>query len=87
MNEDATLAYLFQCDGGDLFAVTIDEAGGNLPKQTGFGGRHLLLAFPLGVQEPMPRAIDPEPVLRGIHTAGYYIWREGAVRNPPGTSQ
>jgi hypothetical protein len=31
--------------------------------------------------------MDPEPVLRGIKSVGYFVWREGPVRNPRGTSQ
>jgi hypothetical protein len=87
MNDNATVAYLFRCDDSDLFAITTDEAGRNLPNQIGFGGWHLEMEFPLGVQEPMPKALNPEPVLRGLRNVGYYIWREGEVRNPSGTSQ
>jgi hypothetical protein len=85
MNDDATVAYLFRCDDSDLFAITTDEAGRNLPKQIGFGGWHFEMEFPLGVQEPMPKAL--KPVLRGLRYVGYYIWREGEARNPSGTSQ
>ena len=28
-----------------------------------------------GLQEPVPAAISPEPILRGIRAKGYYIWR------------
>ena len=87
MNEDSTIAYLFQSDDSDLFAVTIDEVGLNLPREIGLGSWQLQMAFPLGVREPMPRALNPEPVLRGIRNVGYYIWQEGKVRNPSGTSQ
>jgi len=33
--------------------------------------------FRLGVREPMPASIEPEPVIRGIAADGYYVWRRG----------
>jgi hypothetical protein len=38
--------------------------------------------FLLGVQEPVPAAISPEPVLRGIRAKGYYMWRSGYTNQP-----
>ena len=43
--------------------------------------------FQLGVQHPVPAAIAPEPILRGIAAQGYYIWRGGYEGQPKGTSQ
>jgi hypothetical protein len=83
---DATKVHLFRCGGDLLFAVSIDETGANLPTRTCAEGWHYVEPFVLGVREAMPRAIDPEPVLRGLRAAGYYVWREG-YRNPSGTSQ
>jgi hypothetical protein len=84
---DATDAYLFECDSEPLFAITRDATGSNLPLRTCPYGWRFNSAFALGVREAMPRSIDPEPVLRGLRAVGYYIWREGYGRNPPGTTQ
>ena len=43
--------------------------------------------FQLSVQHPVPAAIAPEPILRGIAAQGYYIWRSGYAGRPKGTSQ
>jgi hypothetical protein len=43
--------------------------------------------FQLSVQKPVPAAIAPEPILRGIDARGYYIWRSGYAGQPKGTSQ
>ena len=83
-NADAVEAYLFQCDDNGLFAVTLEASGANIPRGPCAEGWRLRQAFLLGVQEPVPAAISPEPILRGIRASGYYIWREGA---PHGTSQ
>jgi hypothetical protein len=56
MNEEATQAFLFGCDDSELFAVTIDREGSNLPIKPAFGSWRLLQSFLLGVQEPMPSA-------------------------------
>ena len=79
---DASYAHLFKCDEEKLFAVSMDGTGRNLPEQAW----RYIEAFALGIHEAMPRAVDPEPIMRGLRTVGYYIWREGH-RNPSGTSQ
>jgi len=81
---DTLEAYFFQCDEEALFAVSLDPSGGNIPRGACAEGWRLRTAFMLGVRQPVPAAIAPEPILRGIRAAGYYIWREGA---PVGTSQ
>jgi hypothetical protein len=83
---DASIAHLFRCDVELLFAVSTDESGRNLPTRNCLQGWEYVQPFALGVHEAMPRAIDPEPVLRGLRAVGYYIWREGH-RNPSGTTQ
>lgn len=82
--DDAQRAYLFQCGESDLFAVSLDKGGANIPAGTCDGAWHLRDEFPLGVQQAMPIGIAPEPVLRGIDADGYFIWRAGSI---PGTSQ
>jgi hypothetical protein len=83
---DACVAHLFKCDAEPLFAVSLDETGSNLPTHHCLQGWRYVQPFALGVREAMPRALDPEPVLRGLAAVGYYIWSEG-TRNPSGTTQ
>jgi hypothetical protein len=83
---DASIVHLFKCDNELLFAVSGDETGRNLPTRNCPEGWRYVEPFALGVHEAMPRALDPEPVLRGLRAVGYYIWREG-YRNPTGTTQ
>ena len=82
--DDARRAYLFQCGEGDLFAVSLDKGGANIPAGACGEAWHLRDEFPLGVQQAMPIGIAPEPVLRGIDADGYFLWRMGSI---PGTSQ
>jgi len=84
MHDDATTAYLFQCGEGDLFAVSHDQTGANIPRGQCAQGWLLRDKFRLGVREPIPASIEPEPVLRGIAADGYYIWRRGSMH---GTTQ
>jgi hypothetical protein len=81
---DAQQAYLFQCGDNGLFAVSLDASGENLPRGACAEGWRLKVAFLLGVREPVPASISPEPILRGVRAVGYYVWREGM---PHGTSQ
>jgi hypothetical protein len=85
--DDSRPAYLFQCGDTDLFAVSLDETGANIPTDNCWEGWHLRSEFPLGVHEAVPVPIDPEPILRGIRAHGYYVWREGNTSKPHGTSQ
>jgi hypothetical protein len=84
---DATEAHLFECGCEQLFAISHDRSGKNLPPNTCPEGWQFKLSFALGVREAMPVAIAPEPVLRGLRSVGYYIWREGYGRNPSGTTK
>lgn len=74
---DSLQAYLFQCDDNGLYGVSLDPAGSNLPRSACPQGWRLKKAFALGVQDPVPAPIPPEPILRGIRNVGYYVWREG----------
>jgi hypothetical protein len=85
-DDDATLAYLFQGDDDGFFAISNDPTGKNIPRNACPEGWRLKSEFALGVRAPLPVAIDPEPILRGLRRLGYYIWREG-VKNPHGTNQ
>ena len=84
---DPDAAYLFECDCEPLFAITRDRTGANLPSGSCLVGWRWHSMFALGPREGLPRGIDPGPVLRGLRGAGYYIWREGRVRNPPAGTQ
>jgi len=83
---DATRAYLFHGERDRaLHAVSRDPSGANLPTVDEAGGWVAEGHFALGVWEPMPVHIAPEPVLRGLKADGYFVWRDGG--NPVGTSQ
>jgi hypothetical protein len=84
MHDDATTGFLFQCHESDLFAVSRDPTGGNIPREECTEGWLLRETFRLGVRESVPAAIQPEPILRGIAANGYFIWRTGRMH---GTSQ
>ena len=76
MQCDARTAYIFQCDGEELFAVSSDKAGANIPRSSCTGGWLLRQEFQLGTHDPVPAAIEPEPIIRGMNAKGYYIWRD-----------
>jgi hypothetical protein len=84
---DARTAYLFQCGHSDTFAISVDHTGANLPIESCAQGWRLQREFPLGVHEPVPLPIDPEPVLRGIRAHGYFLWRNANTSKPQGTTQ
>jgi hypothetical protein len=87
MSDDATVAYLFQCGDSDFFAVSHDITGANIPREECVGGWSLRGDFLLGVQEPVPVAVDPEPLLRGMVARGFFVWRAGNVNKTSATSQ
>ena len=80
----AQQAYLFECDDNTLHAVSLDPTGRNIPRNFCLGGWHLKAEFALGVQDLVPAATSPEPVIRGVNEAGYFIWRDGQMH---GTTQ
>jgi hypothetical protein len=84
--DDATTAFLFVSRRDpSIYAVSHDPQGTNLPSDGVEITWQCKGKFALGVREAMPVHIAPEPVLRGMETQGYFIWREGS--NPRGTSQ
>jgi hypothetical protein len=76
MSGDARTAYVFQCGNEDLFSVSPDKAGTNIPRSSCTQGWLLRHEFQLGTQDPVPAPIEPEPIIRGINAKGYYIWRD-----------
>jgi hypothetical protein len=85
LDDDSTTAFLFASSSGKLLGVTLDAGGANLPAWQ--GERWVLRAqFNLGVHEPVPAPIDPEPILRGVKAQGYYVWPARRLQ-PLGTAQ
>ena len=78
LSDDARRAFLFQCSESNLWAVTLDETGALLPKDACEAEWVLRKTFSLGVHEPVPAPIDPEPMIRGIGADGYFLWRQGS---------
>lgn len=74
---DARTAYLFQCDGEELFAVSPKKGGANIPRSSCTQGWLLRQEFQLGVEDPVPAPINSETIIRGMNAKGYYIWRVG----------
>lgn len=72
--DDATTAFLFQCGETDLFAVSLDRTGANIPIAGCDYGWLLRGEFELGVQQPVPAPIEPERILAGIAAHGYFVW-------------
>ncbi len=68
---------MVQCGDEELFAVSSDKAGRNIPRSSCTQGWLLRQEFELGRQHPVPVPIGPEPVLRSITDKGYYLWRAG----------
>jgi hypothetical protein len=77
--QDSRPAFLFQCGDSNLCAITLEETGGNLPKDECDDGWRLLQSFALGVQELIPGTVNPENVIAGIQVRGFYIWHDMSV--------
>jgi|SoiMetStandDraft_2_1073263.scaffolds.fasta_scaffold542863_1 hypothetical protein len=84
MEDTVHTAYLFQCRGEDLYAVSHDKSGTNIPRSPCTEGWHFCEAFRLGRGIPVPAPILAEPILRGISDHGYYVWRgwSGPTKRP-----
>ena len=82
MSDDARTAYLFECKCEDLFAVSHDRTGSNIPRTTCTLGWAFTKQFQLGVYEPVPAGIMPETILQGIVASGYFIWRGSSPSTP-----
>jgi hypothetical protein len=85
MLETSRTAYLFQCEGEDLYAVSHDITGANIPRSPCTLGWRLREAFELGRRLAVPAPVMPEPILKGIADVGYYVWRgwsDGPLNRP-----
>ena len=71
----ARIAYLFQCKGEDLYAVSHDITGSNIPRSPCTQGWAFCERFLLGRDAPVPAPIMAEAILKGIADDGYYVWR------------
>jgi hypothetical protein len=78
--------YLFQWRETDLFAISPDPAGSNIPAPDEHGGWTKRGSMTLGVLDPLPVPLNPEPVLRALAAHGFFTWERGQTL-PFGTSQ
>ena len=75
MPDSRRTAYLFQCKGEDLYAISLDKSGANIPRSPCTDGWQLREEFELGRSAPVPAPVMAEPILKGILDNGYYVWR------------
>ena len=75
MDNEATLAFLFQCGDSTLFAVTRDATGNNLPASRCADGWVFRERVLLSVRKPAPLALELEALLQGIDAKGYHVAR------------
>lgn len=84
--DDAIAAFLFHCrHDPTLRAISVDPTAGNIETRQCVAGWALDGQVTVGIQDVMPVALAPEPVLRGLRNTGFYVWKEGS--NPKSTSQ
>ena len=83
-DDEARNAHLFMCLENGHYAVSTDPSGANLPASNCISGWRHVKQFALGVQEALPFAANPEPVIRAIRDTGYYVYGSDL---PHGTSQ
>jgi hypothetical protein len=82
-----TTVYLFQCQGEDLFAVSHDMTGGNIPRSPCTHGWEFCEQFELGLRMRVPAPIMAEPIMKGIADNGYYVWRGWSGPSPRPTRE
>ncbi len=79
-------AFLFHCMAdARRKAISLDLTAANIPAGSCLTGWVFDGEVRVSVQEPLPVAIAPEPVLRGLRSSGYFVWEEGS--NPKSTTQ
>jgi hypothetical protein len=84
MPDTLRTAYLFQCKDDDLYAVSLDSTGANIPRSPCTDGWQFCEEFELGRYASVPAPVMAEPILKGILDYGYYVWRgwSGSSRRP-----
>jgi hypothetical protein len=75
MNDTTRTAYLFQCMDEDLYAVSHEITGANIPRSVCTQGWRFCEEFQLGRRAYVPAPVMAEPILKGIADKGYYVWR------------
>jgi len=75
-------AFLYRSE--EWAGVTLDSSGQNLPARN--APWTLERYFTLGVRDVGPQGVVPEQIIRGIHSAGYYVWRVNDPSRTAGTS-
>jgi hypothetical protein len=87
MVDPVTTVYLFQCQGEDLFAVSHDMTGANIPRSPCTHGWEFCEQFELGLRARVPAPIMAEPIMKGIADNGYYVWRGWSGPSPRPTRE
>jgi hypothetical protein len=82
MADTSVTAYLFQCDGDDLYAVSHDINGSNLPRSPCAMGWRLCLEFQLARDMPVPAQILPDPISRASPMWATMCGAAGAAGRP-----
>ena len=70
MSHAGRTAYLFQCQGEDLYAVSYDITGANIPRSPCTLGWIFCEQFELASGTHVPAPIMAAPILRGIEDRG-----------------
>jgi hypothetical protein len=78
-------AFLFEA--GEQKGVTLDSSGANLPQPSDGSVWRLVRYFTLGVRDVGPLGVNPETVVRGIFSDGFYVWRPSDPSRMQSTSQ
>ena len=73
-------AYLFQCARTDLFGITRDPTGADLP--TVECSEHWVFRSEVALDGPDPSlsGLDLLEILKAMKLYGYYIWRESDLK-------
>ena len=66
MPGDTRTAFLFQCDGEELFAVSPEKGGANIPRSSCTQGWLFRQELQFGAQDPVPAPIESETIIRGL---------------------
>ena len=83
--DEAQHAFLFRCaDDAKLRAISTDPTARNITTRQCLTGWVAEGEIIVGVQEALPLALNPEPVLRGLRNSGFYVWKAPA---PTATTQ